>query len=80
MKCIQVTHATHMIHHDAFQNGGYIGKELENARLAHASMGYNFLRTRVAVSIGSRPGTVACDVTVKQVGVVPFYHPLALSI
>jgi hypothetical protein len=71
-----------MIHHDAFQNGGYTGKkkQLDNARLAHASMGYNFQIAHVAVSTGSRSSTVAIDVAVKQVGLAPFHYPHVLKI
>jgi hypothetical protein len=78
MTCVSTTHATYMIHHDAFQSG-YSGTELANARSAHARMGYNFQVTSVAVA-SSSTGTVAVDVTVKQTGVAPFYYPLSLAL
>jgi hypothetical protein len=79
MLCVETTHATYIIHVDAFKSSSpYTGKELENARRAHASMGYNFRITRVAVASGSAAGTATVDVTVQQVGVAPFYYPLSL--
>jgi hypothetical protein len=79
MLCVETTHATYIIHVDAFKSSSpYTGKELENARMAHASMGYNFRITRVAVASGSAAGTATVDVTVQQVGVAPFYYPLSL--
>jgi hypothetical protein len=81
MLCVETTHATYMFHHNAFKSSSpYSGKELENARRAHASMGYNFQITRVAVASGSVAGTATVDVTVQQVGVAPFYYPLSLAL
>jgi hypothetical protein len=78
-QCIDITHATYLFHHNAFINGGYEGTELENARRAHASMGYNFQVTEVKVAAGTT-GLVDVSATVKQVGVAPFYYPLRLTL
>jgi hypothetical protein len=78
MKCVNVTHATYMFHHNAFQ-GGLSGTELTNARRAHAQMGYNFRVTSVGVAT-STSGTVSVDITVEQIGVAPFYYPLSLEL
>jgi hypothetical protein len=75
--CVSVTHATYMINFAAFQNTGYNGTTLVNARHAHARMGYNFQITNVAVT-SSSAGSVSVDVTVMQTGVAPFYYPLSL--
>jgi Malectin domain len=56
------------------------GEELNRARRAHARMGYNFEVSNVAVSQSSSAGRVVVDVTVKQVGVAPFYYPLSLAL
>ena len=81
MECVDTTHATYMFHHNAFQNGGYSGPDLKNARNAHARMGYNFQVMNVAVASSSTgTGTVAVDVTVEQTGVAPFYYPLSLAL
>jgi hypothetical protein len=79
MKCVNVTHATYMIHHHAFKDGGLTGVELQNAQNAHASMGYNFQVTKVAVAKSSS-SRVMVDVTLNQVGVAPFYYPLNMTL
>lgn len=43
-------------------------------------MGYNFLVTRVAVAESVDAGFVDIDVTVRQIGVAPFYYPLNLHL
>lgn len=81
MECVNVTHATYMFHHGAFKNGGFSGIELVNALHAHARMGYNFHVQSVAVR-GSTTftGFVDMDVTLKQIGVAPFYYDLSLAL
>jgi len=80
MRCVEATHTSSMLHHDCFWNDGYSGKELANARLAHASMGYNFRVLRVCVAKSSQVDQVDVDVTVMQTGVAPFYYPLSLRL
>lgn len=77
-KCVDVTHATYMFHHNAFQLGEPItGNELQTALDAHVEMGYNYRVSKVAAtSNGSSKVTV--DVTVEQIGVAPFYYALNL--
>lgn len=75
MECVRTTHTTYMVHGNAFSGSGYTGQTLANARQAHAEMGYNFQVTKVAVMANAR-----VDVTVKQVGVAPFYYPLNLEL
>jgi Malectin domain len=79
MQCVETTHATYMFTHAAFITNNFVGTELENAKKAHARMGYNFHLSNVAVS-ASTGGTVIVDVTIKQVGVAPFYYPLSLAL
>jgi hypothetical protein len=74
--CTEVTHATYMLHHNAFASE-ITGTELANARYAHAYMGYNFQVTEVSAS-ESTAGGVDIDVTVEQIGVAPFYYSLDL--
>jgi hypothetical protein len=73
-------------HQDAFVNGGYQGDKLAIALQAHTRLGYNFIVSEVALAT-THPDTgngtvsfptVQLDVTVKQVGVAPFYYPLSL--
>jgi Malectin domain len=80
MKCVETTHATYMLTHSAFLANNYVGAELENAKRAHARMGYNYQVTNVAVSSSVSPGVVVVEVTVKQIGVAPFYYPLNLAL
>lgn len=80
MECVRAVHATYMFHHAAFKDGGFSGLELTNARRAHARMGYNFHVPLVSVKASSTPSTVDVDVTVRQIGVAPFYYDLLLAI
>lgn len=75
MQCVRTTHASYMLHNDAFSGSGYSGEELTNALRAHVEMGYNFQVTNVGVTADAR-----VDVTVKQVGLAPFYYPLSLEL
>jgi hypothetical protein len=75
--CIYETHATYLLHHAVF-NGDLTDVELPKARRAHVRLGYNFQVTDVAVALTSTE-FVTVDVTVKQIGVAPFYYPLSLS-
>ncbi len=77
--CVDVTHATYMLHHDAFKGNGYTGTELANARKAHVRMGYNFRVAKVSATKSSS-SSVSVSVTVKQIGVAPFYYPLHLGL
>jgi Malectin domain len=80
MECTEVTHATYMLHHRAFQDGNPLtGTELENHLHAHARLGYNFRVSKVAaVATTSGFNTMTVEVTVEQIGVAPFYYPLNL--
>ena len=81
MKCVTTTHATYMLHSEAFKNGGYTGTELNNAKFAHARMGYNYIVTKIAaISNLSSITSISVDVTLMQIGVAPFYYPLSLEI
>lgn len=79
MECVRTTHASFMIHNDAFKDNGYSGTELRNALTAHVGMGYNFQVVMVAAKSTST-SRAAVDVSVKQVGVAPFYYPLGLKL
>jgi len=80
MTCVEVTHATYMFHHNAFEFGGatLTGNEKENALDAHVGLGYNYEVKEVAVKKASNGDKVAIDVTVEQTGVAPFYYKLNL--
>jgi hypothetical protein len=75
--CIHETHATYLLHHSVF-NGDLTDVELPMARRAHVRLGYNFQVTDLAVALTSTE-FVTVDITVKQIGVAPFYYPLSLS-
>jgi len=77
-RCVDTTHATFILHNDGFQNGGYSGTELENAKRAHTHMGYNFQVTNVVAKTVASSRRV--EVTLKQIGVAPFYYPLSLTL
>jgi hypothetical protein len=78
--CATTTHLTYAVHHSLFSRQ-VMGDELVNARRAHAFLGYNFVVTNVAAAtLASSPTDVSIDVTVKQVGVAPFYYDLALKL
>jgi hypothetical protein len=79
MRCTNVTHASYMLHHNAFiKNKPITGVELQNARFAHARLGYNFFVAKVAAAVSSQIDHVIIDVTLVQRGVAPFYFPLSL--
>ncbi len=78
-RCVDVTHATYMFHHDVFKGSGYKGTELANARKAHVHMGYNFQVTKVTAA-KETSSTISLSVTVKQIGIAPFYYPLSLGL
>lgn len=77
-ECTAAVHATYMIHHDAFANGGYTGPVLARALQAHDQLGYNFCITRIALSSSSNDPTVDVSITLQQMGVAPFYYDLSL--
>jgi hypothetical protein len=77
MECVQTTHATYMIHGNAFKDDGYTGTELDNARFASARLGYNYVITKIG-ALSTSKSTIAVDVTIMQIGVAPFYYPLSL--
>jgi hypothetical protein len=78
--CVQVTHASAMLHHNAFINGGYSGTTLQNALLMHGYMGYNFYVSKVSLAESNFGATVDIEVTVRQIGVAPFYYDLGLAL
>jgi hypothetical protein len=79
MLCVETTHASYILHHGAFQNGGFAGKTLRNTLHAHNRLGYNYHVSHVGVSdLGS--DKVDIDVTVEQGGVAPFYYELDLQL
>jgi hypothetical protein len=81
MLAVNTTHATYMLQHSVFHQGGFIGAELANVRSAHARMGYNFYISSVSVKDSKlAPGSVAIGVTLMQIGVAPFYYDLNLTL
>ena len=77
MECVKTTHATYMLHSNAFRDDGYTGTELDNARFAHARMGYNYIITKIG-AVSTSKTTIGVDVSIMQIGVAPFYYPLSL--
>jgi hypothetical protein len=78
---VRVTHASYMLHSDAFNGGGYSGTEYENALRGHTLLGYNYVVTKVAAFVGAdaNSGLINVAVTIEQIGVAPFYYPLSLE-
>jgi hypothetical protein len=77
IKCVKTTHATYILHSNAFKNDGYSGIELDNARRSHSLLGYNYVISEVG-ALSAKNGSISIDVTMKQIGVAPFYYPLSL--
>lgn len=80
VRCVLTTHTTYIFHQDAFVNGGYNGRELDNINHAHVIMGYNFVVSRVGLASSENETTVDVTVTIKQSGRAPFYYPLSLGL
>ena len=79
--CARTTHMSFLLHHDAFQNGGYKGAVLERALDAHGYLGYNFRVSKVAVASSSGDNTeVDVTVTVVNEGIAPFYYDLSIEL
>ena len=79
-ECIDALHISYALHHDAFQNGGYTGSMLQNAKKIHAYMGYAFYVSEVAAYPSNISTTHSVDVSVDitQLGVAPFYYDLSI--
>lgn len=81
MLCANTTHATYMKHGFAFRDTMMSQSEISNANKANVRLGYNFHVTEVAVFNSTRQGnTVDIKVVIQQVGIAPFYYPLAVSL
>lgn len=84
--CIELTHASYMLCHAAFQSPGYTGASLANANVAAERMGYQFEVSRVFadhsggclvdLDFGENISCVTLIVTIVNHGVAPFYYPL----
>jgi len=84
-ECIEVTHASYILNYKAFnKNGvGYQGEERDKAEAAALLMGYQFTLQEAAISLeGLEQDTVQAqvDITLKQVGIAPFYYDLFASL
>jgi hypothetical protein len=79
-ECVDALHLSYVVHHGAFQNGGYTGDVLRNANAMHAYMGYAFYVSEIAALTRSTTNAQSVDVSVKitQIGVAPFYYDLNL--
>lgn len=77
--CNNVTHSTYMLNYKAFEPG-YSGNTLTRATLASQSLGYAFIVSQVQVAEGASQDKVAITITIKQMGVAPFYYPLDLTL
>jgi len=80
MECAEMTHMSYILHHDAFQDGGYTGSELQKALEAHAFLGYAFRVSAVAASVSSNPDKIDILVTIINEGIAPFYYDLGLQL
>ena len=76
--CADVTHATYMLNNYAF-SPGYSGTDLDNTISASQGLGYSFVVEEVKVE-ELDDNEVAITVQVMQVGIAPFYYPLALTL
>lgn len=79
-KCVNTMHVSYVLHHDAFQNDGYQGEVLKNARAAHAYMGYSFYVSEIYAVVSSTVGKVDVGVAIVQSGVAPFYYDLNVAL
>lgn len=70
------THSSWVLHHNSFSRV-YEGIELANALEAHAILGYNFVVDQVQLYYDS--GIISMDVTLRQIGIAPFYYDLSLE-
>jgi hypothetical protein len=82
--CVEETHASYLLNFQAFSMGGagYQGVQLERAREASLSMGYEYYSAGVRLLVSGLSGgsvDATLEVDLENVGVAPFYHPLALE-
>jgi hypothetical protein len=81
MLCVQTTHATYMKDEPLFRVDNSNTIRALNANNASLYMGYNYLVTNITVTISTMiPNSVDLEVAVQQIGVAPFYYPLALEL
>ena len=81
IECVDITHSTFMLHHNAFVTTYDNSKnELNNARAAHAHLGYHIHVTQVEVAEINGGTQVEIAVTAMNSGVAPFYYDLALTL
>ena len=80
-ECIDTLHISYVLHHGAFQDGGYTGTALDRANTIHAYMGYAFSVTDVAaLTTTTTDRVVDISVRMMQSGVAPFYYDLNLQL
>jgi hypothetical protein len=84
-ECVQATHLTYLLNYSAFseKGTGYLGEELERAKAAALTLGYQFELAGATLSAtGLLEDTVEVQVSVElsQTGVAPFYYPLTLTL
>jgi F5/8 type C domain len=75
MLCVNTTHTTYM-KLSFFSNEA----EAEKGRFAHTRMGYNYIVKEVSSSTSSVSGMVDLAITIQQIGIAPFYYPLAVAL
>jgi|GEM_PF-1004656 len=82
IQCIEDTHTSWMINNGAFRaGGGYTGTQLDGARVAALTMGYEYAIPNFSIEAsGLYQGAidVAIEVDITNTGVAPFYYPLTL--
>ena len=80
-ECIDTLHLSYVLHHGAFQNGGYTGATLERAKTIHGYMGYAFHISEItAFTTTSNTNVIDVSVEIVQAGVAPFYYDLKLQL
>ena len=80
-QCVHDTHASWQIANQVFTS--YEGEQLDGARSASLSMGYEFSVPRVALTASNLDQSsvdLRIDVEISNTGVAPFYYPLALNL
>ena len=76
--CVTTTHASWMLNSGAFN--GLAGAELDRAVAGARSLGYELYVPEATVQAGAVGGGMTVSVTVRNLGVAPFYYPWPVTL